>query len=223
VPWSDIKKIDRWTSILRPSLKLPAGFVELGEICRVHRGQVTGNNHVWIAGPHAGDLPDKFLIPTITKARELLDAGEVLINPLRLRRVINLPADLDEIDTAHQPAVRSFLAWAKDHGADRSYIAQHRSAWWAVGLKEPAPIVCTYMARRPPAFVRNPCGARHTNIAHGLYPRKPLTDTTLDAIAKWLRSNVKTEDGRTYAGGLTKFEPRELERVPVPSIEHLPV
>ena len=77
------------------------------------------------------------------------------------------------------------------------------------------------MARRPPAFVRNPFDARHLNIAHGIYPRDPLPAPTLDALAKWLRSNVRTASGRTYAGGLTKFEPKEIERLPVPPLAQL--
>jgi adenine-specific DNA-methyltransferase len=135
-----------------------------------------------------------------------------------LRRVIDLPHDLDP--TADE-AIGRFLAWAKAQGADRSYIAQHRKAWWSVELKAPAPILCTYMARRPPAFVRNLCGARHINIAHGLYPRAPMTDAALDALAAFLRENVVQAQGRTYAGGLTKFEPKELERIAVPRPEAL--
>ena len=77
------------------------------------------------------------------------------------------------------------------------------------------------MARRPPAFVRNLCGARHINIAHGLYPREAMPDATLDALATFLRENVAQSAGRTYAGGLTKFEPKELERIAVPPLEVL--
>jgi hypothetical protein len=77
------------------------------------------------------------------------------------------------------------------------------------------------MARRPPAFVRNLCAARHINIAHGLYPRDPMPDALLDALAAWLRANVAQSAGRTYAGGLTKFEPKELERVLVPPLVEL--
>jgi hypothetical protein len=179
---------------------------------------VTGGNAVWIAGPHSVDLPPQFLLPTITKARELL-AGEVLRDPAHLRRVIDLPRDLD--DGPARDAIARFLAWAYAQGADCSYIARHRKAWWSVGLKAPAPILCTYMARRPPAFVRNLCGARHINIAHGLYPRDPLDAATLDALAAFLRENVAQAAGRTYAGGLTKFEPKELERIPVPRLEEL--
>ena len=77
------------------------------------------------------------------------------------------------------------------------------------------------MARRPPAFVRNIAGARHINIAHGIYPREPLPDRALDRLAEALRRTVSPDLGRTYAGGLVKFEPREMERIPVPSLELL--
>jgi hypothetical protein len=73
------------------------------------------------------------------------------------------------------------------------------------------------MARRPPAFVRNLAGARHVNIAHGLYPREPLPPAALDGLAAYLRWSVTTRQGRTYAGGLIKFEPGELERLLVPA------
>jgi len=208
----------RWTLITRPAAAVPPGWIELGEICRVHRGQVTGGNAIWIAGPHSADLPPQVLHPAITKARELL-AGDALRDPTRLRRVIDLPRDLDQL--AVRDAVDRFLAFAREQGADRSSIARHRKAWWSVELKAPAPILCTYMARRPPAFVRNLCGARHINIAHGLYPRALLEDAMLDALAGFLRENVAQAAGRTYAGGLTKFEPKELERIAVPRLEEL--
>ena len=72
------------------------------------------------------------------------------------------------------------------------------------------------MARRAPGFVRNLCGARHINIAHGIYPRQKMTVAELDALAAHLVEHSTLEGGRTYAGGLTKFEPREMERLLVP-------
>lgn len=221
VPWDRVRTSRRWSPLFKPARPIPAGYVELGELCRVHRGQVTGSNAVWIAGPQAADLPESVLAPTITKARDLLTAGAQLECANPLRRVVNIPAELDQFDDDERRAIERFLKWARQRGADQSYIARHRRAWWAVGLKEPAPILSTYMARRAPAFVRNLCGARHINIAHGLYPREDLSNATLNALADWLRNNVVTDDGRTYAGGLTKFEPKELERVLVPSLEAL--
>ena len=222
VPRRAVRDAKRWSPFLRPPAPTaPCNHVELGELCRVHRGQVTGRNAVWIAGRYRGPLPAANLVPTVTRAKELLAAGERLSNSDVLRRVIDLPVDLDELDDDARRQVTTFLRWAKSMAADASYIARHRRAWWAVGLREPAPILCTYMARRPPAFVTNACSVRHLNIAHGLYPREPLPARTLNALAAWLRSNVQTTSGRTYAGGLTKFEPKEMERIRVPPPEEL--
>ena len=66
--------------------------------------------------------------------------------------------------------------------------------------------------------MRNAVDARHINIAHGIYPRETMSDSDLDALAAYLRVNVSTTSGRTYAGGLTKFEPREMERLVVPDL-----
>ena len=211
----------RWSPLLRPAERAPRGYVELGELCRVHRGQVTGCNAVWIAGRYPGPLPDAVLVATVTRARELFDAAPRLSSTDALRRVVDLPVSLDALDDGAQEQVGRFLGWARNMRADASYVAGNRRAWWSVGLREPAPILCTYMARRPPAFVRNPRGARHLNIAHGLYPREPLADAMLDALSAWLQRNVRMSGGRTYAGGLTKFEPRELERILVPPPERL--
>jgi len=211
----------RWTHLTRPVKKGPAGYIELGELCRVHRGQVTGANKVWIAGPHSEGLPNSVLYPTVTKARELFQVGKVLSDISSLRRVIDLPVDLTVFDKPLRRVIDRFLENARKLGADQSYVASNRKAWWAVGLRKPAPILATYMARRPPAFVLNTGAARHINVAHGLYPREVMDIGCLTQLAEFLSGGVLMSQGRTYAGGLTKFEPREMERLLVPSPELL--
>jgi adenine-specific DNA-methyltransferase len=195
---------------------LPAGHVELGELCRVHRGQVTGANAVWITPGEHTLIPARFQFPAVTRARELIAAGRVLPAHAELCRVIDLPADLDELAAAERAAVARFLREATAAGAADSYVARHRTPWWRVRLAEPPPILASYMGRRPPVFVRNLAGARYVNIAHGLYPREPLAPAILDALAGFLGQSVTAGQGRVYAGGLIKFEPREMERLPVP-------
>jgi len=200
----------------RPAGRAPAGHVELGEICQVHRGQVTGANAVWVRDRAQASVPPRFRFPAVTRARELFGAAGMLAEAAALRVVIDLPAELDELSGPERALVGAFIARAARAGAADSYIARHRRPWWRVGLTAPAPIIASYMARRPPAFVRNLAGVRHLNIAHGLYPREPLPGVVLDRLAAYLRSSVALGQGRTYAGGLTKFEPSEMERLPVP-------
>lgn len=207
----------RWSHLTRKGKDIPQDYVELGELCRVHRGAVTGANRIWIAGEHSRELPTSVLFPSVTRAKELFAAGSILEDSSHLRDVIDIPQDLSALVDVERKAVERFLRRAKSAGADAGYVAQNRKAWWSVGLRTPAPILATYMARRPPAFVRNIAEVRHINIAHGLYPRDPLSITLLDRLARFLNGAVSTQQGRTYAGGLTKFEPREMERIPVPS------
>lgn len=211
----------RWTPLIRVTPKFPEGWIELGELCRVHRGAVTGANDVWVTRADETDLPPEVLFPSVTRARELFAAGKRLAAADHLRCVIDLPTDLDVFDAGDRKVIDRFLKKAKQGGVADGYVARSRKAWWKVGLRHPAPILATYMARRPPAFVRNLANARHINIAHGLYPRVPMADNILDMLATALRSSVVVGQGRTYAGGLTKFEPREMERVPVPSLDLL--
>jgi adenine-specific DNA-methyltransferase len=234
VPAGSLTATARWGPVLRPpgpgnaagagaaaaqpgrAPRLPPGRIELGELCRVHRGQVTGANAVWVGAPGETRLPGRFLFPAVTRARELFRAWDVLPPAAALRCVIDLPADLGELSAAELRDVELFLSQARAAGAADSYIARHRTPWWRVRLREPPPILATYMARRPPAFVRNLAGARYLNIAHGLYPREPLTAAALDGLAAFLRLSVMDGGGRVYAGGLMKFEPGEMQRLAVP-------
>lgn len=206
----------RWSSMVRPTRVDDGDAVAVGDLFRVHRGQVTGANAVWIFDDKSPRLPQHVLHPTITRAHELIRAGQRLGSISTLRRVVDLPQDLSGLDEDDLRQVHAFLDWAKRNGAHESYIARHRRAWWSVGLRQAAPILCTYMARRAPQFTLNVAGARHINVAHGLYPRQPMSDVQLANIVTWLNGNVDVGSGRTYAGGLTKFEPREVERLRIP-------
>jgi hypothetical protein len=221
IPRERLTAARRWSAIVEPSPSGSEGDIELGELFRVHRGQVTGANAVWIAGEHAERLPDSIKLPAVTKARELIRAGAHLRSADALRRVIDLPSELDEFTREERRRIGTFLRWAKKQGADQGYIAQHRKPWWSVGLKSPAPILCTYMARRPPQFTLNACKARHINIAHGLYPRAAVSAAALTRLVTWLNKNIQKGSGRTYSGGLTKFEPKEIERLRIPHLETL--
>jgi methylase of polypeptide subunit release factors len=216
-----LAEANRWSVLTRVTPKLPEGYVELGELCHVHRGAVTGANAVWVTHRSKTQMPGDVLFSAVTKARELFNAEDRLREAGHLRVVIDLPVDLDALEPADRQIVMRFLREAKKRNVHLGYIASTRKAWWSVQLREAAPILATYMARRPPAFVRNDVSARHINIAHGLCPRQSLDPTILDQLAAHLRTAVSLAQGRTYAGGLTKFEPKEMERLTVPGLSLL--
>ena len=183
---------------------------------------MTGRNATWVVRPGEADLPEEVLFPSITRAREIFEAGA---HPRELgdhlRRVVDLPLDLDVFEGAERRRIGRFLRLARSNGAHDGYIARARRAWWSVGLRPPRRSSPPTWPAAPPAFTRNDAGARHINIAHGLYPRHELPTRCSTRLVAGLRRTVSVDDGRTYAGGLTKFEPREMERVLVPGPELL--
>jgi adenine-specific DNA-methyltransferase len=190
----------------------------LGAYFRISRGQVTGCNHLWIATDETAQLiPERYLFPCITDANEIIHANGVLRDGTKLRRVIDLPSDLRDLTAAERKKVDEFLETAKHSGASDSYIARHRKPWWRVALKPAPPIVMSYMGRRPPVFARNACEARVLNIAHMVVPVRPMSIRSQDKLVAWLNENVCTTLGRTYGGGLVKFEPGEAMRIPIPA------
>lgn len=208
----------RWTPLLRASRKVPEGYIELGDICRVHRGAVTGANRVWVVDPDESDLPERVLFKAVTRARELFAAGAALSDHEKLRAIVSLPSDLEVLDGDERRSVERFLRAAKRLGVHQGYVAKSRPSWWSVGLREPAPILATYMARRPPAIVRNLADVRHLNIAHGIYPREDMKASVIARLAEVIRSSIDVGQGRAYAGGLIKFEPGEFERILIPNV-----
>ena len=218
VAWSTVAKAKRWSTLVRPATRKPAGVIELGELFRVHRGQVTGCNAVWIAGPEAQYLPARFLFPAITRARELFALnGAPLDHSHHLRRVIDLPVDLDVLTAAERRAVDRFLKWAKSRDAHSGFVATHRRAWWSVGLREPAPILCTYMARRAPVFIHNKARARHLNIAHGLYPRQPIADDQMTGVLRYLHAKPSAPPADALMpAGLSNMSPAKLNACTFP-------
>ena len=214
---AQLRSTQRWSSLLEPRVAVPREFVPLGELCRVHRGTATGANAVWVTGQGDPRLPDSVLRPAVTKASELFALGSAVLDDSgALRAVIDLPADLDTLDEKCRALVERFLEVARRDGVADGYTARHRNPWWAVKLRDPAPILATYMARRPPTFVRNSAEARNLNAVHGIYPVDPMSDAALHRLACSLRDRASLLGGRVYSGGLTKFEPREMEKIMVP-------
>jgi hypothetical protein len=73
------------------------------------------------------------------------------------------------------------------------------------------------MGRRPPVFRPNPQQVSFLNIAHGLYPRQPITATDLQRVLNHLNTHTGIYSGRVYGGGLAKFEPSDVARLRLPA------
>ena len=215
----------RWSPLLPGQVtRMPeAGTIPLRQVARVHRGLVTGANRYFVlARPEARALGlERWCRPVISSAREIFEArGEIRSTPAR-KLLLEVPAD---IDRSCFPELDAYLRRGEQADDGREpiatrYVTSRRHPWWFLGPPTAPPLVVTYMARQAPAFAANPDGLALINIAHGIYPRAPLSADRLRDVAAALngwRESFRGA-GRTYHGGLEKFEPGEVERLPVPA------
>ena len=227
IPVSLLSGDARWTRLIESEGvddrgNEPDGMVPLGSLAKVHRGVVTGDNKFWVRRPDDLDgIPDELTVPVIAHAREIMGDCIAQSSPESLGRLIVLPENTEDLDSASHKAAEYIIAQGESQGVDTGYVARHRRKWWSIRPPQPPAILMTYMGRGKPTFVVNRRKLPMLNVVHGLYPRVNMTPKALDRLATFLNESVDTADGRTYCGGLVKFEPREAEAIMVPALEAL--
>jgi hypothetical protein len=197
-----------------------AGTVRLRDIVAVHRGAVTGANDFFLMSRREAEERglQEFVRPVVSSAQEVFSSGGC-VRAAKLRRVILVPPRDVDLESSACTPLREYLEYGQSIGVDKRYVCSHRRPWWHIGLRKAPPMIATYMARQAPAFATNPDGAFIVNVLHGLFPRAPLGQKQLSQIVLTLNS-MRAEfafAGRTYHGGLQKFEPGEMEELPVPA------
>jgi len=208
----------RWSPLFRTARAVGTGR-RLGDLFAVHRGFVSGANSFFIlTRARAAELGLlAWCRPAVTSAVEILRSDGVVRDGRERRLVLDIPAGTDR---AAHPALDAYLVEGERAGIDRGYVCSHRKPWWRIGPGAGAPIVASYMARQAPRFALNPEGLALLNIGHGLHPREPMAPAELRALVDALNAGraALAGHGRTYHGGLEKFEPREMEALLIPAV-----
>ena len=205
----------------------------LSEVASVRRGIATGANGFFTVNEETIEtwgLEAEFLTPIIPHARSVLHYDFTEEDWKRLKvageRVwmVSSRRPLVELKGTN---VRRYLEWGDSNGFSRRYIPSHREPWYSAEGTQPKPILFTYMGRRRPRFVLNESGAVNLNNLHGVTPLGEFLGdpVRLRALLAVANGQMSLEDparyGRTYGGGLTKFEPSEVENLPLPVIRSL--
>jgi adenine-specific DNA methylase len=190
-------------------------------------GIVTGNNRYFTLDRSA------------VQALQLQPDELIAISPPSSRHLRGLgfaPADWSEMSgqgarvhlfypDADKPslAARQYIAKGERDGVPEAYKCRIRSPWWRVPLLPVADLFLTYMNHDTPRLVANLAGVRHLNSVHGVALKQDLRSIGMELLPLGMLNSVTLLGaelvGRSYGGGILKLEPREADRLPIPSPE----
>jgi len=229
--WTPTDPSEKWTPSLLSQPALNAynalatnGFTTLHAWGETTLGMVTGNNHYFTMSPQdAADLriPRSELIklspPGSTHLRGLMLSDDTW----RALGKRGSATYLFRPGNDPSPQALAYIHAGETAKVHQAYKCRVRKTWWQVPLLKPADLFLTYMNADTPRITTNAAKVLHLNSVHGVYlnaQHRGLGRELLPLAALTSMTLVGAETvGRAYGGGMLKLEPREADRLPVPS------
>ena len=230
--WKPVSPEDKWTPSLLSadalrtytSLTSSEDFAVLETWGDTTLGMVTGNN--------------KFFALTSARVAELgLPASDLIrLSPPGSRHLRGLTfgdAALAEMGKAGSaiwlfrpsgdpsPAGQAYIEAGEHTGVHTAYKCRVRKPWWRTPLQPSADLLLTYMNSDTPRLCTNRAKVHHLNSVHGVYLHPQHRKIGMDLLPLAALNSLTLVGaetvGRAYGGGMLKIEPREADRLPVPS------
>jgi adenine-specific DNA methylase len=226
----------KWTDALLPEKAvtlynelLGKHFERLATWGETDLGMVTGNNQYFtLTHQQASDLR--------LSSRELLK-----ISPPGSRHLRGLEFSNAAFEELAREGARTYLFYPPTDppsAAAAAYIEQGehakvheaykcsvRQPWWRVPLVPTPDLFLTYMNQDLPRLVANEAKVGYLNSIHGVKLRRGRTSLGREFLPIGMLNSLSALgaelEGRSYGGGLLKVEPKEADRVPMPSLKLL--
>lgn len=239
-----LKKATKWGPIfasrsIPPSVPVSGTTSSgvLGDYFFCKRGIATGCNKFFILSyeqvAHL-QIPSSFIVPLLPPPRNLHisiirsdEDGQPILPKNQKLFLLSCSMEKECLQTSH-PLLWEYVNQGEFNGVSRGYLCSRKIPWYKQEVRDPAPIVCTYMGRSKGEsiafkFIANYSRAVVTNCYLMLYPTERFLALVKDNLS-WreliatslgeLTQDVFSSVNRSYGGGLQKMEPQEILQLP---------
>lgn len=119
---------------------------------------------------------------------------------------------------------KAYIRQGEEMGIMNRYLTSHRTPWYAIENRKPAPVLLCVFNRDNIKVVRNEAMIYSLTTFHSLYPLEE-TNIDMDVLFCYLLTptaqRLLKENKREYARGLEKFEPSDLMKAKCVDIRKL--
>lgn len=229
--WTPVDPSDKWTPSLlsKEALRVYGALLHNGDFTPLETwgdttlGMVTGNNRYFAVSPERASelgLVESDLL-------KLSPPGSSHLRGLTFTthawNALGTKGSSTYLFRPTEPSdgALAYIEAGEIANVNAAYKCRVRKTWWQVPLVKPADLFLTYMNADTPRITTNEAKALHLNSVHGIYLRSEyriLGRRLLPLASLNSMTLVGAETvGRGYGGGMLKIEPREADRLPVPS------
>lgn len=118
----------------------------------------------------------------------------------------------------------AYTKYGEINNFDKGFLTSHRSPWYSIENRRIAPIWISTFNRSALKVVRNETLSKNLTTFHGVYLNdKYNNDKTANILFCYLLTPISQDilkaNKREYGGGLTKFEPNDLNNAQILNID----
>lgn len=202
-------------------------LVKLSDIAFVNRGIATGANDYFLFSNSKlkeWNIEESYLKPVIAKSNfcKFIDFTEKDFKNLISQ---DKASHLLYCFTEPSENLKQYIDHGEKQELHKRYLTSKRTPWYSMEKREKAPIWAGVFSREGVKFILNKTNCLNLTTFHAIYPNFKDENSLLFLVA-FLNSDHCKElikrEMRSYGGGLNKFEPKDLENIPVPDINKVP-
>jgi adenine-specific DNA-methyltransferase len=202
----------------------PNSLVSLSYYGSFCRGIATGANEFFVLTRSRSSsirVHDHELLPCITKSAQI-------------RKPVFSKDDFENMASADAPVfllnangrlssgVSDYIKMGMSQGFNLRYLTKVRNPWYRVESRSPAPLLFGVFSRQGYKVIRNFSDAVNLTCYHGFQPNlfgAQLVDHLFLYLMSKVGRTILSQNMRKYGDSLDKFEPNDLNKSLVPSVE----
>lgn len=206
---------EKWSKYFETRNMKYNNLVDFKKIAQVKRGIATGNNNFFSLNKSdilKNSLSEEVCIPCVSKSP---DITEIVMTKEYFDSLVQLNKKMFVFDGRNKKSEHdeAYIKYGETINVDKSYLNSHRTPWYGIEDKKPAPIWISVFSRNKLKVIRNEMMISNLTTFHGIYLKEnyeKYTNVLFCYLQTPIAQKILKLNKREYGEGLDKFEPNDI-------------